>query len=148
MNKEIEEQNEERLLRLKLLSNRLDEIITIPGTKYKIGSDPIIGAIPVIGDLLGSIISIYILYSGSKMGLSTKIISKMCLNIGIDFVFGLIPIIGDIFDIGWKANKRNVKLIENNINKSDENLFLNNLTVATLIIAILAAFLLIIAKII
>ena len=67
MNKEIEEQNEERLLRLKLLSNRLDEVITIPGTKYKIGSDPIIGAIPIIGDLLGSIISIYILYSGSKL---------------------------------------------------------------------------------
>ena len=148
MNKEIEEQNEERLLRLKLLSKRLDEIITIPGTKYKIGSDPIIGAIPVVGDLLGSIISIYILYSGSKMGLSTKIISKMCLNIGIDFVFGLIPIIGDIFDIGWKANKRNVKLIENNINKSDENLFLNNLTVATLIITIIVSFLLIIGKII
>ena len=148
MNKEIEEQNEEQLLRLKLLSKRLDEIITIPGTKYKIGSDPIIGAIPVVGDLLGSIISIYILYSGSKMGLSTKIISKMCLNIGIDFVFGLIPIIGDIFDIGWKANKRNVKLIENNINKSDENLFLNNLTVATLIITIIVSFLLIICKII
>ena len=148
MNKEIEEQNEERLLRLKLLSKRLDEIITIPGTKYKIGSDPIIGAIPVVGDLLGSIISIYILYSGSKMGLSTKIISKMCLNIGIDFVFGLIPIIGDIFDIGWKANKRNVKLIEDNINKSDENLFLNNLAVATLIITIIASFLLIIDKII
>ena len=148
MNKEIEEQNEERLLRLKLLSKRLDEIITIPGTKYKIGSDPIIGAIPVVGDLLGSIISIYLLYSGSKMGLSAKIISKMCLNIGIDFVFGLIPIIGDIFDIGWKANKRNVKLIENNINKSDENLFLNNLTVATLIITIIVSFLLIIDKII
>ena len=148
MNKEIEEQNEERLLRLKLLSKRLDEIITIPGTKYKIGSDPIIGAIPVVGDLIGSIISIYILYSGSKMGLSTKIISKMCLNIGIDFVFGLIPIIGDIFDIGWKANKRNVKLIENNINKSDENLFLNNLTVATLIITIIVSFLLIIGRII
>ena len=82
------------------------------------------------------------------MGLSTKIISKMCLNIGIDFVFGLIPIIGDIFDIGWKANKRNVKLIEDNINKSDEKLFLNNLAVATLIITIIASFLLIIDKII
>lgn len=143
MNKEIEEQNEERLLRLKLLSNRLDEIITIPGTKYKIGSDPIIGAIPVIGDLLGSIISIYILYSGSKMGLSTKIISKMCLNIGIDFVFGLIPIIGDIFDIGWKANKRNVKLIENNINKTKENDSFSNLIIATLTILILVVFLMI-----
>ena len=143
MNSEIEEQNEEKLLRLKLLSNRLDEIITIPGTKYKIGIDPIIGTIPIIGDLLGSIISIYILYSGSKMGLSSRIIAKMSLNIGFDFVLGLIPIIGDIFDMGWKANKRNVKLIENNINKSDENIALNNLIVATLITLILASFLII-----
>jgi hypothetical protein len=143
MNSEIEEQNEERLLRLKLLSNRLDEIITIPRTKYKIGIDPIIGTIPIIGDLLGSIISIYILYSGSKMGLSSRIIAKMSLNIGFDFVLGLIPIIGDIFDMGWKANKRNVKLIENNINKSDENIVLNNLIVATLITLILASFLII-----
>ena len=143
MNSEIEEQNEEKLLRLKLLSNRLDEIITIPGTKYKIGIDPIIGTIPIIGDLLGSIISIYILYSGSKMGLSSRIIAKMSLNIGFDFVLGLIPIIGDIFDMGWKANKRNVKLIENNINKYDENIALNNLIVATLITLILASFLII-----
>jgi hypothetical protein len=143
MNSEIEEQNEEKLLRLKLLSNRLDEIITIPRTKYKIGIDPIIGTIPIIGDLLGSIISIYILYSGSKMGLSSRIIAKMSLNIGFDFVLGLIPIIGDIFDMGWKANKRNVKLIENNINKSDENIVLNNLIVATLITLILASFLII-----
>jgi len=143
MNKEIEEQNEERLLRLKLLSKRLDEIITIPGTKYKIGSDPIIGAIPVVGDLIGSIISIYILYSGSKMGLSAKVISKMCLNIGIDFIFGLIPIIGDVFDMGWKANKRNVKLIENNINKTKENDSFSNLIIATLTILILVVFLMI-----
>lgn len=143
MNSEIEEQNEEKLLRLKLLSNRLDEIITIPRTKYKIGIDPIIGTIPIIGDLLGSIISIYILYSGSKMGLSSRIIAKMSLNIGFDFVLGLIPIIGDIFDMGWKANKRNVKLIENNINKYDENIALNNLIVATLITLILASFLII-----
>ena len=143
MNSEIEEQNEEKLLRLKLLSNRLDEIITIPRTKYKIGIDPIIGTIPIIGDLLGSIISIYILYSGSKIGLSSRIIAKMSLNIGFDFVLGLIPIIGDIFDMGWKANKRNVKLIENNINKYDENIALNNLIVATLITLILASFLII-----
>jgi|TARA_B110000881_G_scaffold219600_1_gene241965 hypothetical protein len=146
MNSEIEEQNEEKLLRLKLLSNRLDEIITIPGTKYKIGIDPIIGTIPIIGDLLGSIISIYILYSGSKMGLSSRIIAKMSLNIGFDFVLGLIPIIGDIFDMGWKANKRNVKLIENNINKYDENIALNNLIVATLITLILASFLIILGN--
>jgi len=143
MNKEIEEQNEEKLLRLKLLGNRLDEIITIPGTKYKIGIDPIIGIFPVIGDLLGSIISIYIIYSGSKMGVSSQVIAKMCLNLGIDFTVGLIPVFGDIFDMGWKANKKNIELIEKNINQTKENNGFNNLIIATLTILILVVFLMI-----
>jgi len=143
MNKEIEEQNEEKLLRLKLLGNRLDEIITIPGTKYKIGIDPIIGIFPVIGDLLGSIISIYIIYSGSKMGVSSQVIAKMSLNLGIDFTVGLIPVFGDIFDMGWKANKKNIELIEKNINQTKENNGFNNLIIATLTILILVVFLMI-----
>jgi len=143
MNKEIEEQNEEKLLRLKLLGNRLDEIITIPGTKYKIGIDPIIGIFPVIGDLLGSIISIYIIYSGSKMGVSAQVIAKMSLNLGIDFTVGLIPVFGDIFDMGWKANKKNIELIEKNINQTKENNGFNNLIIATLTILILVVFLMI-----
>ena len=141
MNKEIEEQNEEKLIRLKLLSNRLDEIITIPGTKYKIGIDPIIGIIPVVGDLLGSIISIYIIYSGSKMGLSSRVVAKMGLNLGLDFVIGLTPLLGDILDMGWKANKRNVELIEKNIKQTSENYHLSNLIIATLTILILVIFL-------
>jgi hypothetical protein len=141
MNKEIEEQNEEKLIRLKLLSNRLDEIITIPGTKYKIGIDPIIGIIPVVGDLLGSIISIYIIYSGSKMGLSSRVVAKMGLNLGLDFVIGLTPFLGDILDMGWKANKRNVELIEKNIKQTSENSTLSNLIIATLTILILVIFL-------
>ena len=141
MNKEIEEQNEEKLIRLKLLSNRLDEIITIPGTKYKIGIDPIIGIIPVVGDLLGSIISIYIIYSGSKMGLSSRVVAKMGLNLGLDFVIGLTPFLGDILDMGWKANKRNVELIEKNIKQTSENSTLSNLIIATLTILILGVFL-------
>ena len=141
MNKEMEEQNEEKLIRLKLLSNRLDEIITIPGTKYKIGIDPIIGIIPVVGDLLGSIISIYIIYSGSKMGLSSRVVAKMGLNLGLDFVIGLTPFLGDILDMGWKANKRNVELIEKNIKQTSENSTLSNLIIATLTILILVIFL-------
>ena len=143
MNKEIEEQNEEKLLRLKLLGNKLDEIITIPGTKYKIGIDPIIGIFPVIGDLLGSILSIYIIYSGSKMGVSAQVIAKMSLNLGIDFTVGLIPVFGDIFDMGWKANKKNIELIEKNINQTKENNGFNNLIIATLTILILVVFLMI-----
>ena len=107
----IEEINEEKLIRLKLLSKRLDNNITIPGTKTKIGLDPIIGAIPIIGDLIGALLSTYIMYSGIKMGVPRSVVAQMATNIILDFTI-VIPIIGDIFDIIWKSNKRNVKLIE------------------------------------
>ena len=64
MNDEQKELNEEKLLRLKRLSHNLDEAITIPGTERKIGIDPIIGLIPGGGDLIGGVISIYIMYAG------------------------------------------------------------------------------------
>ena len=102
MNEEI---NEEKLIRLKLLSKRLDNNFTIPGTKAKIGLDPIMGAIPIIGDLIGALLSTYIMYSGIKMGVPRSVIAQMATNIALDFTIGWIPIIGDIFDIIWKSNK-------------------------------------------
>ncbi len=67
---------QEKLLRLKLLSKRLDDSIKIPGTNQKIGIDPIIGLIPILGDFIGVIFSTYIMYSGIKMGVSSKIVKK------------------------------------------------------------------------
>ena len=137
MDEEIIELNEEKLLRLKLLSERLDNSIKIPGTNQKIGIDAIIGIIPILGDFIGAIFSTYILYSGIKMGVSSKIVKKMAANIAIEFVIGSIPIIGDIFDALWKANKRNVELIEEATLENQENYRLNYLIMASLIIIIL-----------
>jgi ABC-type phosphate transport system permease subunit len=67
----------------------------------------------------------------------------MGMNLGLDFVVGLIPIFGDIFDMGWKANKKNIELIEKNINPTSENGTLSNLIIATLTILILVVFLMI-----
>ena len=64
MNEEIIEINEEKLLRLKLLSERLDDSIKIPGTNQKIGIDAVVGIIPILGDFIGVIFSVYIMYSG------------------------------------------------------------------------------------
>ena len=137
MDEEIIELNEEKLLRLKLLSERLDNSIKIPGTNQKIGIDAIIGIIPILGDFIGAIFSTYILYSGIKMGVSSKIVKKMATNIAIEFIIGSIPIIGDIFDALWKANKRNVELIEEATLENHENYRLNYLIMASLIIIIL-----------
>lgn len=137
MNEETIELNEEKLLRLKLLSERLDDSIKIPGTNQKIGIDAIVGIIPILGDFIGIIFSTYIMYSGIKMGVSSKIVKKMATNIAIDFIIGSIPIIGDVFDALWKANKRNVELIEKATIENQENYRLNYLIMASLIILIL-----------
>jgi len=143
MNEEIIELNEEKLLRLKLLSERLDNSIKIPGTNQKIGIDPIIGLIPILGDFIGVIFSTYIMYSGIKMGVSSKIVKKMATNLAIEFIIGSIPIIGDIFDALWKANKKNVELIEEATIENQENYRLNYLIMASLIVLILSLILVI-----
>ena len=146
MDEEIIERNEEKLLRLKLLSERLDELTKIPGTNQKIGIDAIIGVIPILGDFIGVVFSTYIMYSGIKMGVSSKVLTKMAANIAIEFIIGWIPIIGDVFDILWKANKRNVELIEDATAEKQVNEKLNYLIIASLIILILGTILVILGS--
>ena len=145
MNEEKNEIIEERITRLKRLSERLDETFTIPGTERKIGIESIIGAIPLVGDLIGGIISTYIMYSGIKMGASPRVITQMAMNIAIDFAIGSIPIIGDLFDFVWKANKKNVKLIEEVSVLIEETNKINYLIIATLIVGLIAIMLIILA---
>tara|TARA_B100000530_G_scaffold58117_1_gene33401 strand:+ start:284 stop:721 length:438 start_codon:yes stop_codon:yes gene_type:complete len=135
MNKEIKE---EKLIRLKRLSERLDDTFTIPGTKYKIGIEALIGAVPIVGDLIGGILTSYIMYSGIKMGASPRIIAQMATNIAIDFAIGSIPIVGDLFDFVWKANKKNVELIEETTLLNEETNKINYLIVAMLIVGLIA----------
>ena len=146
MNEETIELNEEKLLRLKLLSERLDNSIKIPGTNQKIGIDAIIGLIPILGDFIGVIFSTYIMYSGIKMGVSSKIVKKMATNLAIEFIIGSIPLIGDIFDALWKANKKNVELIEEATIENQENYRLNYLIIASLIVLILSLILVILGS--
>ena len=140
MNKEVKE---EKLIRLKRLSERLDNTFTIPGTKYKIGIEALIGAVPIIGDLIGGILASYIMYSGMKMGAPPRIIARMAVNIAIDFAIGSIPIIGDLFDLVWKANRKNVELIEDATLDDKEEQKLKYLIITALILVLLGILLLI-----
>ena len=145
MSEERNEIIEERIIRLKRLSERLDETFTVPGTDYKIGIESIIGAIPLVGDLIGGTISTYIMYSGIKMGASPRVITQMAMNIAIDFAIGSIPLVGDLFDFVWKANKKNVELIEETTLLNEETKKINYLIVATLIVGLVAIILAILA---
>src|SRR5215475_5058799 len=104
-------QNEARFKRVRLLSRLLDEQFRIPGTTYRVGLDGLLGLIPGVGDAVGALLSAYILYEAIRLGAPNTVLLRMMANIGIDAVGGVIPIVGDIFDMAWKANKKNAALL-------------------------------------
>ena len=138
MNEERNEIIEEKIIRLRRLSERLDETFRIPRTNHKVGIESIIGAIPLVGDLIGGLISTYIIYSGIKMGVGPKIITQMAVNIVIDFAIGSIPIVGDLFDFIWKSNMKNIELIEKTTALDNEENKINYLIAASLIIGLVS----------
>ena len=104
-------QDETRLKRVRLLSRLLDEQFRIPGTTYRVGLDGLLGLIPGVGDAAGALLSAYILYEAIQLGAPKTVLLRMVVNIGIDTVVGAIPVAGDIFDVAWKANKKNAALL-------------------------------------
>ncbi len=104
-------QDEARLKRVRVLSRLLDEQFRIPGTTQRMGLDGLLGLIPGVGDAVGALLSAYILYEAIRLGAPTSVLLRMVANIGIDTVVGAIPVAGDIFDIAWKANKKNATLL-------------------------------------
>lgn len=98
--------------RLRRFSRLLDNAIGIPGTKFRIGIDPIIGLIPGAGDIVGTALSAYIVVEAARLGIPKAILGRMVRNIVIESVFGSVPLIGDVFDFAWKANIKNVDLLE------------------------------------
>src|SRR5262245_56752924 len=90
----------------------LDNAFEIPGTRYRIGLDPLIGLIPVIGDLIALLVGSYIVVLANRLGVPRVVVWRMMLNLGIDFAIGLVSVVGDTLDILWKANAMNARLLE------------------------------------
>jgi len=101
--------------RVRSLSRLLDEAIEIPVINYRIGLDPILGILPVGGDAVAAGLSLYIVAEGARMGASQDTLMKMVFNVLVDAVVGSIPILGTLIDAVWKANERNVALLEDEL---------------------------------
>jgi hypothetical protein len=97
---------------LDALAELLDNSIPVPGLKFRIGIESLLGMIPILGDLIGAAISSYILFLAAKLGAAKVTLLRMALNVAIESAVGVVPIVGDIFDFGWKANRRNVDLLK------------------------------------
>lgn len=101
--------------RLRRLSFFLDNAIRIPGTRYRIGLDPLLGLIPGGGDAAGLILSAFIVLEAAQMGASKPALGTMAFNILLETLAGTVPGIGDLFDATWKSNVRNIALLEQHL---------------------------------
>ena len=99
------------LKELDLLTRLMDSQFRVPGTNLRFGLDGILGLIPGIGDLSTMAVSGFMLIIMAKKGASGLLLARMTLNVLLDFVIGSIPFVGDLFDFGFKANTRNMKLM-------------------------------------
>lgn len=101
----------ERLARIDALATLLDTAFLIPGTDVRFGLDALIGLIPGIGDAITSLMSLYIVHEARQLGAPGHIVIRMLANVVLDGFVGAIPIAGDAFDVFWRANRRNMRLL-------------------------------------
>src|SRR5687768_2623838 len=103
---------EQRLGGLRRIAELLDDAFLVPGTSYRVGLDPVIGLIPIIGDLISPLFTIGVLLQARAFGVPKVVQARMLINVAIDTLVGAVPVVGDLFDFAWKANDMNLALLE------------------------------------
>jgi hypothetical protein len=101
----------ERIARLEALANLLDTAFVIPGTNFRFGLDGLIGLVPGIGDTITTAVSLWIVYEAHQLGAPAHLIARMLGNVALDGLVGAVPIAGDAFDVLWRANRRNMRML-------------------------------------
>lgn len=124
---------------LAALARLLDDAWTIPGTRIRFGLDPIIGLIPVLGDVVTGLFSFLIVFAAWQRGLPRVTILRMMVNIAIDDLVGAIPLVGDAFDVIWKSNRMNLELLQREqFGRRARNLLVDGLFLLAIALAALA----------
>lgn len=94
-----------------LLARWLDTALRIPGTRIRFGLDALLGIVPGLGDAIGALIGGYIVLAALRAGAPRLVVVRMLANIGLDAIVGAVPVAGTIFDVAYKANRRNAELL-------------------------------------
>lgn len=123
--------------RLRALARTLDSAVPIPGTKIRFGADALLGLVPVVGDLAGAALSGYVVLSAARLGVPRAVLARMVANLGADALVGAVPLLGDFFDVGWRANTRNVALLERALAEPGPVRRQSRLHVALVVLAVL-----------
>ena len=105
----------QRLAALRRFAQLLDSAFVVPGTTYRVGLDPVLGLVPGIGDLVSPLFALGILWQARDLGVPRVVQIRMIVNVMIDGLLGAVPFVGDLFDFAWKANRRNMALLEQHV---------------------------------
>jgi len=113
--------HDERLAQVRWLAGLMDDRYAVPGTPIRFGWDSILGLFPGLGDVLTSLISLLIVHHAWQTGASPLTLARMVGNVAADFLIGSIPYIGDLFDVAFKGNRRNARLLEQHLKRRNNN---------------------------
>ncbi len=105
-------EGQEAIARVGRLVRLWDEAVRIPGLGWRVGLDPLVGLVPGAGDLVGLLVSLGPVVVAVRLGANGAVVARMLLNVMIDAVVGAVPILGDVFDVAWRANRRNLNLLK------------------------------------
>jgi hypothetical protein len=109
----------ERIERLERITRLLDTAITIPGLNFRIGADGIIGLVPGVGDALTTAMAAWVVYEAHQLGVPRALLMRMIANVAADSLVGSVPLVGDVFDVMWKANRRNMRLLREHLEREE-----------------------------
>lgn len=96
--------------RIRRFTRLLDDLVPIPGTSQRVGVDPIVGLIPIVGDVIGALAGSWIVGEAAKFGIPRVVLARMLLNVLVDLALGMIPILGIAFDVVSRSNHANLEL--------------------------------------
>ena len=101
-----------KLARLRRIARLMDSAVGLPGTRFRLGVDGLLGLAPVAGDAVSAAIALYIVWEARRLGAPPSLVARMLGNVALDAFGGSVPLLGDLFDVAFKANVRNVDLLE------------------------------------
>jgi len=117
----------------------LDAAFRIPGTGIRFGLDALIGLVPGAGDAVAGLFSVAVVLQAARMGLPRVVIARMVLNSLVDLLVGAIPLVGDLFDVAWKANLRNVRMLDRFVREGERKPSRADYVFVTFVVGVLIA---------
>jgi len=107
----------DRIARIDALATLMDTALVIPGTQVRFGLDAVIGLVPGIGDVVTTLISLFIVSEARALGAPPLLVARMVANVALDGVVGVVPLVGDAFDVAFRANRRNMALLREHLDR-------------------------------